>query len=74
MISNTAILEISIKRLEYNFKFFKNLNNKIITAVTIKANAYGLGVSEIYKILYKSGCRNFFVATVKDAIPGGQIK
>ena len=68
MISNTAILEISIKRLKYNFKFFQNLNNKIITAVTIKANAYGLGDIKVYKILYNSGCRNFFVATVNEGM------
>tara|TARA_Y100001970_G_C14154499_1_gene814712 strand:- start:455 stop:1510 length:1056 start_codon:yes stop_codon:yes gene_type:complete len=68
VISNTVILEISIKRLIYNYKFFQKLNKKNITAATIKANAYGLGSMMIYKILYKSGCRNFFVATVNEGI------
>ena len=68
MISNTAILEISVKRLIHNYRFFHNLNENITTAATIKADAYGLGDIEIFKILYKNGCRNFFVATVREGI------
>ena len=63
MISNSAILEIYTNRIIFNFNFFKKINNNIITAATIKANAYGLGDIEIFKILYKIGCRDFFVAT-----------
>ena len=68
MISETAIIEISVNRLIYNYKFFQKLNKKIATAATIKANAYGLGDKEVFKILYKNGCRNFFVATVREGI------
>ena len=68
MILNSAILEISKNRLIHNYNFFKKINKGGITSVTIKADAYGLGATEIYKILYGNGCRNFFVATVTEGI------
>ena len=68
MNSNSAILEISANRLIYNYSFFSNINKNTIAAATIKANAYGLGDLEIFKILYKAGCRNFFVATLNEGI------
>ena len=39
-----------------------------IAGATIKADAYGLGDLEIFKILYKSGCKHFFLATTEEAI------
>lgn len=35
-------------------------------AAVVKANAYGLGVSEVAPVLYRSGCRDFFVATLAE--------
>ena len=63
MISSSSVLEINLKNLIYNYKFLSKLNKGNITGSTIKANAYGLGDIEIYKNLYKAGCRNFFLAT-----------
>ena len=48
--------------------FFKKIANKSQIGVTIKANAYGLGDIKLYKILYTYGCRNFFVATLKEGL------
>ncbi len=68
MKKDPLILKINIKNFVYNYFFFKKIKNKIIVAPTIKANAYGLGAKKIYNILYKYGCRNFFVATVEEGI------
>ncbi|AQS87552.1 alanine racemase [Neoasaia chiangmaiensis NBRC 101099] len=34
----------------------------------VKADAYGLGVSKVAPVLHRAGCRNFFVATVDEAL------
>ena len=68
MIDSNAILQINTKNLIKNFKSIKKIAKKSICGATIKANAYGLGDKKIYKLLYLNGCRNFFVATLNEAI------
>ena len=68
MILNSSILEINKKNLLKNYRFFKNLNKKLLISVTLKANAYGLGDKKIYNLLYNAGCKYFFVATLAEAI------
>ena len=68
MINPSAKLEINKKNLIYNYKSLNQLTSKCISGATIKANAYGLGDIQIYKFLYKFGCRHFFVATIQEAI------
>ena len=68
MIKNSFILKVNKKNLVLNYKFFKNLKKNIIVAPTIKANAYGLGDKEIFNLLKKDGCKNFFVATLEEGI------
>ncbi len=68
MISPSAVLEVNLKNIIYNYKYLSSLNNNQNTGATIKANAYGLGDIEIIKILYKCGCRHFFVATIEEAL------
>ena len=68
MINSNAIIEIKKKNILYNFNLLSKIANRSITAATIKANAYGLGDIEVFKILYKSGCKHFFLATTEEAI------
>ena len=68
MINSSAILEINLKNFLYNYKSLAKIANKSLTGATIKANAYGLGDLEVFNILYKNGCRHFFVATIKEAL------
>ena len=68
MILNSSILEINKKNLLKNYRFFKNLNKKLLISVTLKANAYGLGDKKIYNLLYNAGCNYFFVATLAEGI------
>jgi len=68
MKNENAVLEININNIKSNFKSLSKINNKILTGATIKANAYGLGDLEIFKLLYNIGCKHFFVATITEGI------
>ena len=66
-ISN-AILQINLKNIENNYNYLKNNAPNTIIAACVKANSYGLGINEICKALYKKNCRDFFVATLEEAL------
>jgi len=68
MISPSAILEVNLKNLIFNYKYLSLINKGKFTGAIIKANAYGLGDYKIIKVLYKEGCKHFFVATLFEAI------
>ena len=60
-----GILEINLGTISNNYKNIKqSLKKKVCCAAVIKANAYGLGIKQISKILVDSGCKNFFVANM----------
>lgn len=52
---------INTKNLHYNYQALCNYVKKPILSV-VKANAYGLGVKDIFYTLYNAGCRAFAVA------------
>ena len=64
-----GVLTVNIGSLCANWQM---LNNKVGAAVrcaaVVKANAYGLGVEPVVKNLFKAGCREFFLATLHEAI------
>ena len=66
-MSRSAILEVNIKNLINNYKVFNKITKSQVAA-TIKADAYGLGVIKIYKVLKKYGCKHFFVATLHEGL------
>ncbi len=68
MITQSAFLEVNLKNLVFNYKYLSSKNKGQYTGATIKANAYGLGDSKIIKVLYKAGCKHFFVATLYEAL------
>ena len=68
MILSSALLEVNLKNLIFNYRYLSSLNKKGYTGAVIKANAYGLGDKKIIKTLFKAGCRHFFVATHAEAI------
>ncbi len=68
MIKNSAILKVSKNNILKNYKYFKKVNKQSTVAATIKANGYGLGDKEIFKLLLDNGCKNFFVATLDEGI------
>jgi len=69
MINHASVLEISLKALQHNFKFFRKqlkTNTKILGVV--KAFAYGSESVAIAKHLEKIGANYLAVAYVKEAI------
>tara|TARA_Y100000768_G_C23976455_1_gene683317 strand:+ start:1501 stop:2556 length:1056 start_codon:yes stop_codon:yes gene_type:complete len=68
VIKESFILKVNTKNLIHNYNFFKKINKNIIVAATIKANAYGLGDNNIFKLLIKNGCKHFFVATLEEGV------
>ena len=68
MIDSNAILEIYKKNLIHNYKLLLKFANKSVGAATIKADAYGLGDIEVFKIFHKEGCNHFFLATTEEGI------
>ena len=63
-----AILQINLKNIANNYNHLKSIAPKTIIAACVKANSYGLGSDVICKALYKENCRDFFVATLEEAL------
>lgn len=62
-------LTINLKNLQDNYKALDLLSAPSCeTAAVVKADAYGLGVSNIAPALYEVGARTFFVATLDEGI------
>ncbi|BDU50762.1 alanine racemase [Haliovirga abyssi] len=65
--SKNSYLEIDLDKVVENYNYIKGLTNSKVMAV-VKANAYGLGIVEIAKVLKKAGADFFGVAFYEEAI------
>ena len=63
-----ATLQINLKAIQNNYLKLQKESYPALCCATLKADAYGLGVKEISMALYKIGCRDFFVATLGEAL------
>jgi alanine racemase len=63
---NSNILEINLDNIRYNYRYLSSLTKSIIAPV-LKANAYGLGMNHVSKILLDEECRSFFVTSIDEA-------
>lgn len=62
-------LTINLKEIQENYKRLKKICGKYCeTAAVVKANAYGLGVSQVVPALFEAGARSFFVATFEEGL------
>lgn len=69
MMSSTGILSINLSAIQSNWYYIASiLAGKAECAAVVKANAYGVGASEIATALYQRGCKNFFVVTLDEAL------
>lgn len=60
---------INLSSIAKNFqKIQKMVGENVECAGVVKANAYGFGAEKVAQTLYKSGCRNFVVATADEGI------
>ncbi|PCI85377.1 MAG: alanine racemase [Hyphomicrobiales bacterium] len=68
----TGILTIDLNAIAQNYlsiqTYCHNLDDKAQISAVIKANGYGLGMSQVAESLYGAGCRLFYVATLDEAI------
>lgn len=74
--SHTAsgILTVDLSAVAANYRFFvEAVGPSCAVAGIVKANAYGLGMDRIAPVLEREGCRQFFVATLDEAIALRQI-
>ena len=55
-------LRLDAAALASNWRALDRLSGKASAGAAVKANAYGLGARRIVPLLWKAGCRNFYVA------------
>ena len=67
-MQNTPTLEINLSALTANYELIKSKLGDRLCAAVVKANAYGLGMEGISKHLWSIGCKQFFVATLAEAV------
>lgn len=60
-------LEINLDIIRENYRFLTQSTKALVSGV-VKANAYGLGATQVAKSLITVGCNKFFVATLAEAI------
>ena len=65
---DSAWLEINLTALRNNYSTMKNHCPTAQASAVVKSNAYGLGVDVVVPALFSEGCRQFFVATLDEAI------
>lgn len=69
MNPSTGVLTIDLAAVQENWRRVNaELGSATTAAAVIKANAYGLGASQIGPALYAVGCHEFFVATLAEAL------
>jgi alanine racemase len=65
--SETAVLTIDLDALLANYRRLRELASPAECAAVVKADAYGLGLSQAAPALARAGCKTFFVATLGEA-------
>jgi alanine racemase len=63
----TAILVIDLDALDANYRHLRAFAAPAECAAVVKADAYGLGMVQAAPVLWRAGCKTFFVATLGEA-------
>lgn len=63
----SPVLTIDLVAVQSNWRYISSISLASVAGV-IKANAYGLGASQVGCALHAAGCREFFVATLDEAL------
>ncbi|WP_373492276.1 alanine racemase [Parasphingorhabdus sp.] len=64
---------IDLDGIRANYRILANQVAPALCGGVIKANAYGLGVTNVGPALYREGCRHFFVAHLNEAGPLARV-
>jgi len=68
LLGATGSLTVDLSALGRNFDRLAATVAPARVAAVVKANAYGLGAERVAEILYRNGCRHFFVAQFDEAM------
>lgn len=63
-----SAFRVNLDSIAHNFNFLQSQLPKSRCSAVVKADAYGLGMTQIAPTLIKAGCRDFFVATIDEAL------
>jgi len=64
-----ATLTIDLAAIRWNYRFLADqVGPRVRCGGVVKADAYGLGASQVAPVLYDAGCRDFFVAHLDEAL------
>lgn len=63
-----GILTVDLNKIAENYGRLKSLLNGVTCGAVVKADAYGLGLSEVSQRLFREGCRDFFVALTDEGL------
>jgi len=60
-----SFLEIKLSNIIHNYSTIKSfVDDEVIVASVVKADAYGIGILKVVKTLHNIGCQHFFVNTL----------
>ena len=65
--SATGLLTIDLGAIRRNYHKLSGLVAPAECAAVVKADAYGLGLTQVVPALAAAGCRTFFVASLAEA-------
>ncbi len=63
-----SLLSIDLTALAENYRFLQARLGKARCGAAVKADAYGIGAEAAAPVLWDAGCRDFYVATLDEAI------
>lgn len=66
--SSRLVARIDLDRLVQNWRNLDRLSGKANAAAVVKANGYGHGVRAVVLALWYAGCRDFFTASMEEAV------
>ena len=61
-----SFLEINLNNIIHNYSTIKSfVDDEVIVASVVKADAYGIGILKVVKILHNIGCQHFLLIQLK---------
>lgn len=63
-----AILTVDLSAIRANYRLLAGCLKRAACGAVVKADAYGLGAAHVAPILYREGCRHFFVAHFEEGL------
>ncbi|MFQ3307437.1 MAG: alanine racemase [Candidatus Midichloriaceae bacterium] len=65
--SKHQYVSVNLKNIGENYKKIRSVLKSSICSAVVKADAYGLGVTQVSKHLYTVGCKDFWVSNLEEA-------